>query len=671
MSGLLERSASRVPYRVDNRVLANLASGLVVASVVIAFLYFGRAVFEPLALAVVLSLVLAPIVRRLRRWGIGRATSVIATVLLAVAALGGLGYVMATQITDLAGELPRYESNLRDKARALGGSTLTSGALEKASGTLKELQKEMAKPDPAAGAPGSVAPAPGSAPDAGAAAPKPVLVEVREPEPTPLQSVRDVLEPTLPVLATLGLVILFLGFILMQREDLRDRLVKLAGAGDLQRSTVAMNDAAKRLSKFFLIQTGLNAGFGVCIGIGLWIIGVPNPILWGVLAGLMRFVPFIGAWIAALFPVILAAAVDPGWTMVIATAALFLVLEPLAGQVVEPMVYGHNTGLSPGAVVIATLFWALLWGPVGLLLATPITVCLVVLGKHIEGLAFFDVLLGDEPALLPEERFYQRVLAGDATEAADQAEQQLKTQALSTYYDAVPMKALALAQTDAAGGKVSREQQLEIRDTIEEVAEDLADYADAAPDSPAGAEGIVDGDEDDAPKIAPISPSVAPDTVPDAWRVPHQILCIPARSALDQSACTLLTHLLRKHGLSARVEPYDAGPLKSLPEESRQARIVCLSYFGAAANPAPVRYAIRRLKRVMPAVKFIAGFWLLSADEAKAEAWRTAVGADFVATTLAAATAICVEEAIKAGAELIPAGGTPIEEHADAEAVPA
>src|SRR6185369_8893992 len=213
--------------------------------------------------------------------------------------------------------------------------------------------------------------------------------------------------------------------------------------------------------------TLLNAGFGVVIASGLMVIGVPNAVLWGILAGLMRFVPFIGGLIAAFFPVALAAAVDPGWSMVLWTVALFLIAEPLAGHVVEPMLYGQHTGLSPVAIVIATLFWTILWGPIGLLLATPLTVCLVVLGKYVEALKFVDVLLGDEPALKPEERFYQRLLASDATEAADQAEQQLKTQALSAYYDAVPMKALMLAQVDAAQGKLTREKQLEISDTVE------------------------------------------------------------------------------------------------------------------------------------------------------------------------------------------------------------
>ncbi len=421
-----------------------MANGLLIAAFIIAGLYFGRAVFQPLAMATLLSLILTPVILRLRAWGLGRVLSVLLTVLVALSALGALGYNMSVQIADLADDLPRYEANLRQKARALQGADLSAGALNEASGTLERLQKEITTLEQLSHSQRESPPVE-----------KPLLVEVRTPEPGILESYRSLVEPLISPLATTGLVIMFLIFILLQREDLRDRVLRLAGTRDLQRTTTAMNDAAVRLSHFFLLQTTVNASFGLLVGVGLWIIGVPSPVLWGILAALMRFVPYIGSVIAAAFPIALAAAVDPGWTMALSTAALFLVMEPLVGQVVEPMLYGHSTGLSPAAVVIATLFWTLLWGPVGLLLAMPMTLCLVVLGKHIEALSFMYVALGDEPALAPAEGFYQRMLVGDATEAAEQAEEQLKTKALSTYYDAVPMAALALAQADAAEGKLS------------------------------------------------------------------------------------------------------------------------------------------------------------------------------------------------------------------------
>ena len=348
-------------------------------------------------------------------------------------------------------------------------------------------------------------------------------------------SLANLVRPLLSPLATTGLIVLFLVFILLRREDLRDRFLKLAGAGDLQRTTAALDDAGQRLSSFFLMQTLLNAGFGIVIAAGLAVIGVPHATLWGILAGFMRFVPFIGSFIAAFFPVVLAAAADPGWNTVLCTVGLFLVAEPIAGQVIEPVLYGHHTGLSPVAIVVATLFWALVWGPIGLLLATPLTVCLVVLGKHIDALNFIDVLLGDEPALEIEQRFYQRLLAADATEASDLSEQQLKKLALSDYYDAVPMKALILAQHDAAQGKLSQEKQLQIRDTVEDVVDAMKEYSDKPP-----TEKAVPADDATSDVLAPTKsapppdaldgreplPTVTMETLSPSWRVTYPILCI-------------------------------------------------------------------------------------------------------------------------------------------------
>jgi predicted PurR-regulated permease PerM len=603
------------PPRVDASRLGGLAYGLIVASLIIALLILGREIIEPLVIAALLAFILSPLIRRLRHWGVWRVPSVVLAVLFALAVLSALGAVIALQITQLAEDLPTYETNLRTKIRTLGGGKWTSGALERASGTLKDLQEEITKASPATSPPGQ----------------RPLLVEVRQPEPRGLESIANLVRPLLSPLAMTALVVLFLIFILLQREDIRDRFLRLVGTADLQRSTAALDDAGSRLSRFFLMQTLLNAGFGVFIAIGLWLIGVPNAVLWGIFAGLMRFVPFIGGIIAAFFPILLAAAVDPGWTMVLATAGLFLVAEPIAGHVIEPLLYGQHTGVSPVAIVISTLFWTLLWGPIGLLLATPLTVCLVVLGRHIEALQFIEVLLGDEPALEPHERFYQRLLAGDDTEAADMAETELKKKSLSAYYDAVAMPALALAQTDAALGKLSQEKQLEICDTVEEVVEDLSDYEDQDPES---------GAEPRAPDPIP-----GPASLEGGSRADHPILCVASRSPLDQAASVMLAQLLEKHGLSARVLPFtDVATARSFKIDAPDAPLVCLSYFGSAGNPAHVRYLIRRLRRVMPNARFLTGFWMLLGQDEKAEEWRAAVGAQLVATSLSQAVAICTTE---------------------------
>jgi predicted PurR-regulated permease PerM len=621
----MTRFTIRPARTIGSQGLSSLASGLIVATLIIVFLYVGREILEPLVIAALLGFILAPLIRLLRSWHLWRVPSVIVTVLVAIAVIAALGSTIVFQVAQLADDLPKYESNLRSKIRALGGGSLMSSSLERATDTLKDLQSEISKSGPSA---------------ASTAGQKPLLVEVRQPEPKGLDSIANVVRPLLSPLATTALAVLFLMFILLQREDIRDRFLRLAGPADLQRSTAALDDAASRLSRFFLMQTILNAGFGVFIGTGLWIIGVPNAVLWGILAGLMRFVPYVGSIIAVFFPIALAAAVDPGWSMVLATVGLFVVAEPLAGQVIEPMLYGHHTGLSPVAIVVSTLFWALLWGPIGLLLATPLTVCLVVLGRHIEALEFIEVLLGDEPALEPEERFYQRLLAGDATEAADQAETQLKEQSLSAYYDSVPMKALALAQADAAHGKLPADKQLAMRDTMAEIVDDLADHVDEPPEPKEGQPS------------PPAIPVLSQEELRPDWQVDHPVLCIASRSPLDEAAAMMLAQLLEIHGLSARVQPFaDVASAKALKVDAPDAPLVCLSYFGAVGNPAHVRFLIRRLKRLMPNAKFLAGYWLLGEDPEKGEDWKSAVGAHFVAMSLTDAVALCVREACGAGSE--------------------
>jgi predicted PurR-regulated permease PerM len=587
---------------------------LIIVALIIVLLIAGREILEPLVIAGLLAFILSPLIRRLRLWGVWRVPSVVLAVLFALGLIGALSTILALQVTQLAEDLPTYETNIRNKIRALGVGRFTSGALDRASNTLKDLQEELARAGPQSN-------------DR-----RPLLVEVQQTEPKGLESIARLVRPLLSPLAMGALTILFLIFILLEREDIRDRFLRLAGTHDLQRSTAALDDAGSRLSRFFLMQTLLNTGFGIFIACALWIIGVPNALLWGMFAGLMRFVPFVGGLIAAFFPITLAIAVDPGWTMALSVATLFLIAEPVAGHVIEPLLYGQHTGLSPVAIVISTLFWTLVWGPMGLLLATPLTVCLVVLGAHIEGLRFIEVLLGDEPALEPHERFYQRMLAGDDTEAADLAEKELKTQRLAAYYDAVALPALALAQADAARGRLSHDKQVAIFETVEDVVEDLSDYDDRDP--------AAEQDADDN-RLA-----IDHASLQGRWAVEHPVLCVASRSPLDQAACTMLGQLLGKHGLATRIASFsDVASARSFKIHSLDAPLICLSYFGSAKHPAHVRYLIRRLRRAMPDARFAACFWMLVGNEDKAEEWRVAVGADLVATTLTAAIDICVREA--------------------------
>lgn len=638
--------------------LQRVAYSLIIFSIVVIFLYIGREILVPLALASLLSFVLWPVIKLLRRARVGRVTSVIAAVVLTIAGIVGLGSIMAMQVSDLAEELPRYESNLREKVKAFKGASTPSGAMGKAADAIQGLQDELEKSDSAKTTDPAVAPnlSAATAPDVLRTTPplsgtqaRPVIVEVHEPKSTVLQTYQDVIGPLLSPVTTMALVILFLGFILMQREDLRDRLLRLAGGGDLQRSTVAMNDAAERLSAYFLIQLGLNTGFGIVIGVGLALIGIPSPVLWGILAALMRFVPYVGSPIAAFFPIALAAAIDSSWTLVAETAALYLISEPIAGQVLEPMLYGKNTGLSPVAVVVSALFWTLMWGAVGLLLATPLTVCLVVLGKHVPALSFLNLVLGDEPALAPEERLYQRLLTGDADESAAVAEEQLEQTGLTNYYSNVAMKALTMAHVDAVRGRLNRESQNEMLLTIAEMSSDLEDY-DLQPVVTTPVEKGKSTSEKTLQRAGTIEAGETTTGVQVKMEKPSvetgsPIICIPTRSALDEAAAILEVKVLQKHGADARL--IDRAEVASLTADMFPAHaIVGLSYFGTS-SPLHVRTIARRLKRVAPHVKIVAGFWMLGENRGKISEWQKYVGADFSTSSLAEAIEFCRTASLK------------------------
>ena len=508
--------------------LLSAVATAILAFIIITTLYFGREIFVPIALAILLSFALAPLVGVLQHIRMPRGLAVVSVVILAFVLIFAMGSLLATQLTQLAGDLPRYQSTISEKIQSFRETTAGRGTLERASGMLKDLSKELEKPKDAAAGTGSIlspkAPAPLT----------PVPVEVRQPDPSALESLQSLISPLLHPLATTGIIIIFVIFILLQREDLRNRLIRLAGSHDLQRTTAALDDAAGRLSRLFLIQLLLNGTFGVVIGIGLWLIGIPSAILWGILAAVLRFVPYIGAAIAAAFPLALAVAVDPSWSMLLWTIALFLVVEPIVGHVIEPMVYGHSTGLSPVAVVASATFWTALWGPIGLVLATPLTVCLVVLGRHVERLEFLDVMFGDRPALTPPEIFYQRMLAGDPTEAAEKAEEFLKERSLSSYYDEVALKGLQLAQVDAERGALDDERLTKIRDAVDEFTNNLSDQDDRLPPklrstTDAEATSAVESVAEDAPYED--LPVLSKGELPPEWQSEYPVLCVAGRSS--------------------------------------------------------------------------------------------------------------------------------------------
>ena len=620
--------------------LQSAVATAILAVIIVMTLYFGREIVIPIALAILLSFVLAPLVGLLQRVRVPRGIAVVSVVVLAFALLFAIGSLLASQLTQLAGELPRYQSTISEKIQLFRDTTAGRGTLERASGMLKDLSKELDKPKDANSSLGV-------SPVVNQKAPlTPVPVEVRQPDPGALESLQALISPLLHPLATTGIIIIFVIFILLQREDLRNRLIRLAGSHDLQRTTAALDDAAGRLSRLFLIQLLLNGTFGLVIGSGLWLIGVPSAILWGILAAVLRFVPYIGAAIAAAFPLALAVAVDPTWSMLLWTLALFLIVEPIVGHVIEPMAYGHSTGLSPVAVVASATLWTALWGPIGLVLATPLTVCLVVLGRHVERLEFLDVMFGDRPALSPPEIFYQRMLAGDPTEASDKAEEFLKERSLTSYYDEVALKGLQLAQADMERGALDQERLIKIRDATVEFTNNLSDREDRpAPKlrstSDAEATSAVESVAEDAPYSN--LPVVSKVDLPTQWQSECPVLCVAGRSLIDEAAAIMLAQLSTAHGLTARVEGAEALTTSNIFRlQTDGVSIVCLVYMDGT-GAAHMRYSVRRLRRKLPKSAIVLCCWLKDSDPAEFERLLEATKVDLIAKNLGEAVKLVIE----------------------------
>jgi hypothetical protein len=372
----------------------------------------------------------------------------------------------------------------------------------------------------------------------------------------------------------------------------------------------------------------VNTLYGIPIGIGLWLIGIPNPVLWGTLCTVLRFVPYIGPIIAAFFPLVLAIAVDPGWTLLLWTAALFVAVELISNNFIEPWLYGASAGLSPVAIIAAAVFWTWLWGPVGLLLSTPLTVCLVVLGRHLPQLAFLDVLLGNEPALPPPERLYQRLLADDPHEATERAEAYVRDHTLADFYDDVAIPALALAEHDRARGALDEERRVRVAEGAMILVDNLAEWEENGARAEKG--------ETDGADIAVLpEPPGAIDQRP--------ILCAGARGHLDDAAAAMLAQLLERQGAVVRQLPFEALQSARLREHDLgDVAIVALSYMNADSL-AHARFLVRRLRRRLPDATVVIGFWTFPPEEIDRRDPREATGADGITTTLAEA----VEKIIK------------------------
>lgn len=606
---------------------------------VVAALYFGRDILLPLAVAVLLTFALAPVVAWLRKLHVPRIIAVIAVVIAAFAAIILFGAIVAGQLSSLAQNLPQYQSNIEAKVQTIRDADVGESVFDKVSVLLERLGREI-EADEETGETGAVADERETI--------RPLPVRVIEPSAQPLQVLQTLVGPLIEPLATGGIIVVVVIFMLMKREDLRDRFIRLVGAGDLHRTTAAIQDAGRRVGQYLLMQLVVNVTYAIPVGIGLWLIGVPNAPLWALLALVLRFVPYIGPVIATIFPLALALAVDPGWTMLLWTAALFIVLELVSNNVVEPWLYGSRTGLSPLAIIVSAIFWTWLWGPLGLLLSTPLTVCLVVLGRHVPQFEFLDVLLGNEPVLEPHQQLYQRLLAGDPDEATDRAEAFLVDQPLADFYATVAIPALGLGESDRSRGVLTEERRRRVAECAADLVDNLEEYAvvaaveDAPPEATAETADPVDG----VPPAPPRGDGKA-------------VLCAGGRGELDDAAALMLGQVLVGEGATVRAVGHRALESARLGGLDLDGVDCVVIGFLNASSETHARYMVRRLKRARRSLRVGVVLWTSAGTAIEAAKLSAVIGCDFVASSMADAVdgALSDEPAIPSHAS--PRGPTP------------
>ncbi len=579
-----------------------------VASFIIATLYLARDLLIPLALAALLTFLLAPLVTRLERW-LGRIGAVLLVVSLILALTGAAGWVLTRQLVDLATKLPDYKENIQTKLRSF--KVPTGGRFMRFSETMEELKKDL----PGATAP-EIAQVPGKPETAVLTEPaiQPVVpVQVLEiSKASPFQLLQVIIAPLLGPLGTAGLVLLLVIFMLLKREDLRSRLIRLIGQGRISATTRAMDDAGARVTRYLLMQLIVNVAYGIPTAIGLYFIGVPNAVLWGACATVLRFIPYVGPWIGAAIPITLSLAVSPGWIMPLLTLGLFVVLELLSNNVMEPWLYGSSTGVSPIALIFAAVCWTWLWGPVGLVLATPMTVCLVVMGRHIPRLSFLSVVLSDEEALTPAEDCYYRLLTVGEQDEMELVEAYLKAHSLAALYDSVLIPVITAAEIDHRLELVDDAQHAQVEQSLRDIVEDLG----ACPPVPSK----IDADK------AVAAPTPAPTS---------SVYCLPARADRDELAGAMLVQLLHQQGIEAQSAPtkLGIGELIGLVEKAG-VDVVCISVV-APSTVIHARYLCLKLRARLPKQRIVVGLW--GATENVIDATRRVrdSGANEVVTSLA------------------------------------
>ena len=606
---------------------------------VILALYFARSLLIPFALSALLTFLISPLVGRLERW-LGRIAAVVLAVGLIFGAVGGAGWIVSRQLVDLATKLPEYKGNIVTKLHAFQPSK--EGIFSKVSDTVDELKKELPGGSPAptitqeSGKPETAVASPPSPP-----VPATPVKVVETSNANPFELIKTIITPLIGPLGTAFLVLILVIFMLFEREDLRSRLIRLIGQGRISVTTHAMDDAADRVSRYLRLQLLVNVIYGVCIAIALYFIGVPNALLWGAFGAVLRFIPYVGPWIAALLPTLLALAVSPGWTKPILTVVVLTAIELTLSNVLEPLLYGKHTGISSIALIIAAVFWTWLWGPLGLVLATPLTVCLVVMGRHVPSLAFLSILLSDEEALTPAEDCYHRLLTVGEQDEIEFVEAYLKTNSLTALYDAVFIPVITAAETDARLDALDDEQLNQIKQSIRDMIEDLGTRPVLGAHT-AGDDAMADQDK---PKEIPM-PAIA---------VSYRVCCLPARDERDELAGTMLAQLLQQRGFEAASAPGKlvAGELVSFAENA-DVDVVCISVV-VPSTIIHARYLCQKVRTKFPKMKIIVGLWGTTTENNTESAQRLRdSGADEVVVSLAEA----VEQIIKS-APLLTEGMSP------------
>lgn len=568
----------------------------------IAALYVAREVLIPFALAVLFSFMLTPVVKALERFRLGRVPSVGIVVLVSLLVAGAIGWVVSNQLIDVISQLPGYRENIHNKIAALQGPA--GGAFKKAADNVRDLSEaltvELAPATPVPAAPGQAA-----TPGAASTPPRPVPVEVIERPRGGIQYLRDMAAPFVQPVGTAFIVVVFTIFILMKREDVRNRLIRLVAPRQLNTMTQVLDDAAMGVSRYLLVQFSLNTVYGCLIATGLYFIEVPSFFLWGVLAGLLRFIPYIGPLIGGALPLLLALGVFDGWTRPILIFAFFTAVELVASQVVEPVIGGARTGISPLAILVAAVFWGALWGPAGLILSMPLTVCVVVLGRHVPQLEFLNVLLGDEPVLAPKARLYQRLLALDQQEAQSVVDAFLKDGTPIDLYDLVIIPALSMAEQDRHKGELDGAKEAFIIQSISEVIGELAEYK-------------------------------LPEPVRRSGRPDLRVICLPANDQADEITAAMLSQVLERAGYPVVCLPV-AGSVADAVEliggmVPQPGDIVCISALPPFAL-LNARSMAKRLRQQFPDLTIMVGLWTFTLSERAAERFGQAF-VETVVTTL-------------------------------------